>query len=223
MSYLDYLRFFPAAQREVDNLPQFVPLNSIMVMDIKDEPELADYQFYLNNDPLIIPTIIILYYQWINRPREGEIIDFANRITNKNDKNIIIDLIKNYISRHISNLSKEVGEIRDPSNEELVEQKESGVELQVRPVEPEPEGPIIDVNLMPVSARVISNEEKINDEYLPIATKIKVGGKTKKRINKYKKGKSKTNKTNKTLNKKSKKSINSKKYKKNRKTMRKKT
>ena len=47
MSYLDYLRFFPAAQREVANLPPYVKMNSIMVMDLKDEPELADYQFYL--------------------------------------------------------------------------------------------------------------------------------------------------------------------------------
>ena len=181
MSYLDYLRFFPAAQREVDNLPPYVPMNSIMVKDIKDEPELADYQFYLDNDPLLIPTIIILYYQWINHPSEGESIDFANRITNRNDKNIIIDLIKNYISRHMSNLAKEVGDIRDPTNEEFVERKEPGIELQVRPIEAEPEEQPIDVNLLPVSSRVISNEEKINDEYLPIANKIKVGGKTKKR------------------------------------------
>jgi hypothetical protein len=188
-------------------------MNSIMVMDIKDEPELADYQFYLNNDPLIIPTIIILYYQWINRPSEGESIDFAKRITNRNDKNIIIDLIKNYISRHISNLSKEVGEIRDPTNEELIEQKESGVELPVRPVEPDPEGTPIDVNLMPVSATVISDEEKINDENLPIATKVKSGGKTNKR---GKKVSNKSNKKSKKLNKskKTKKSKKSKKYKK---------
>jgi hypothetical protein len=187
MSYLDYLRFYPAAQREVDYLPPYVQSSSIMVMDIKDDPELADYQFYLNKDPLIIPTIIILYYQWINRPREGETINFAERITNKNDKNIIIDLIKNYISTHISNLAKEVGDIRDPSNEELVEQKESGVELQVRPVEPDPEGTPIDVNLMPVSATLISDEEEINDDFLPIARHIKFGGKTKKRRKNYKK------------------------------------
>ena len=156
-------------------------------MDIKDDPELADYQFYLNKDPSIIPTIIILYYQWINRPREGETINFAERITNKNDKNIIIDLIKNYISTHISNLAKEVGDIRDPSNEELLEENEPGVELKVRPIEAEPEEPPIDVNLLPVSARVISNEEKTNDEYLPIARHIKFGGKTKKRRKNYKK------------------------------------
>jgi len=186
MSYIDYLRFYPAAQREVDFLPQYVTSNSIMVMDIKDDPELADYQFYLNNDPLIIPTIIILYYQWINRETQGERIDLANRITNKNDKNIIIDLIKNYISTHISNLSKEVGEIRDPTNEELVEQKESGVELQVRPIEAELEERPIDVNLLPVSASVISNEENTNQN-LPIARHIKFGGKTKKRRKNYKK------------------------------------
>jgi len=186
MSYIDYLRFYPAAQREVNFLPQYVTSNSIMVMDIKDDPELADYQFYLNNDPLIIPTIIILYYQWINRETQGERIDLANRITNKNDKNIIIDLIKNYISTHISNLSKEVGEIRDPTNEELVEQKESGVELQVRPIEAELEERPIDVNLLPVSATVISNEENTNQN-LPIARHIKFGGKTKKRRKNYKK------------------------------------
>jgi hypothetical protein len=213
MSYIDYLRFYPAAQREVDFLPPYVPLNSIMVMDIKDDPELADYQFYLNNDPLIIPTIIILYYQWINREIQGERIDLANRITNKNDKNIIIDLIKNYISTHISNLSKEVGEIRDPTNEELVEQKESGVELQVRPIEAELEERPIDVNLLPVSATVISNEENTNQN-LPIARHIKFGGKTKKRRKNYKKvstkkhnktkfkTKFKTKKTNKKTNKK---------------------
>jgi hypothetical protein len=188
MSYIDYLTFYPAAQREVDFLPQYVTSNSIMVMDIKDDPELADYQFYLNNDPLIIPTIIILYYQWINRETQGERIDLANRITNKNDKNIIIDLIKNYISKHISNLATEVGEIRDPTNEELVEQKESGVELQVRPIEAEAEleERPIDVNLLPVSATVISNEENTNQN-LPIARHIKFGGKTKKRRKNYKK------------------------------------
>jgi hypothetical protein len=186
MSYIDYLRFYPAAQREVDFLPQYVFSNSIMVIDIKDDPELADYQFYLNNDPLIIPTIIILYYQWINRETQGERIDLANRITNKNDKNIIIDLIKNYISRHISNLATEVGEIRDPTNEELVEVNNPGVELQVRPIEAELEEPPIDVNLLPVSARVISNEENKNQN-LPIARHIKFGGKTKKRRKNYKK------------------------------------
>ena len=202
MSYLDYLIYYPSIQIRLENLPADT-LNSPMFIDIKNDPQLADYRFYLDNNPELIPGMVILYYEYINHER-GENIDFANTITNTNDRNIILDLIKNYISNHMSTLAREVGEIRDPSNEELVEQKEQGIELQVRPVDAEPEEPPIDVNLLPVSARVISNEEKINDKYLPTANKIKVGGKTKKSINKYKKGKSKTNKTNKKNNKKTK-------------------
>ena len=204
MSYLNYLQFFSRAQRDAEKLPPYVLINSIMVKDIKDEPELADDQFYLTNDPLIIPTIIILYYQFINRRREGEIINFAEPITNRNDKNIIIDLIKNYISTHISNLASEVGEIRDPTNEEIVEVPgvEQGIELPIRPINAIPEKPPIDVDLLPVDARILSNEE-ITNPNLPTAKPIKLnnGGKTKKRKNKYKKATNKKHKKHKRYKK----------------------
>jgi hypothetical protein len=213
---MNYFEEYPEVQRAVTELTEQT-LNSPMILDIKNNPRLADYQFYLDNNPRFIPAAIMVFYTYITSRYPGESLDVNNIISDDIEKNILINFIISEINLDIRNRRILAGEIRDPTNEELVEDNDPGIELRVRPIEAIPEELPIDVNLLPVSARVISNEEKIIQTNLPTASNIEVGGKTKKRINKYKKGKSKTNKTH---NKKSKKYKNNKK---NRKTMRKKT
>ena len=177
---MSYLEYYPGIQSMVDNL-SYETLNSPMVMDLKNDPQLADYQFYLDSNPELIPAILIFFYSYLNRLNDGESLNVANPITDSFVRNTIINLIKNEITSSISNTRRLAGEIRDPSNEELIELEEPGIELQVRPTEAVPEEPPIDVNLLPVSARVISNEEKPNQKNLPTARHIEVGGRTKKR------------------------------------------
>ena len=107
------------------------------------------------------------------------------------------------------------GEIIDPTNEELVEDNDPGIELPVRPIEAVPEEQPIDVNLLPIEATIVPGENNLISN-LPTAREV--GGKTKKRRNKYKRA------TNKRIKKiiKSYKKIKNKNKKKNRKTLRRK-
>ena len=239
---LDNFRFFfgpiPEIINSANNL-SVETLNMPIFTDIKNDPQLADFRFELDNNPRLIPALLMFYYYERVPPElQPEDLDLEQSISEP-ARSYIINLTRDLITheRHIRSVM--ANKIDDPDpNEEVDNENESGIQMRIKPsipiAEPEPidarpfeEGRIwqnqIDLDTMPVEAKIIPgeriNEEKINDEYLPIANKIKVGGKTKKRRNKYKKA---TNKKHKKIIR-SYKKLKNKKNKKNKKTKNRKT
>jgi hypothetical protein len=211
---MNYFEEYPEVQRAVTDLTEQT-LNSPMILDIKNNPRLSDYQFYLDNNPRLIPAAIMVYYTYITNRFPGESLDVNNIISDDIEKNILIDLIISEIKSDIRNRRILAGEIIDPTNEELVEDNDPGIELPVRPIEAVPEEQPIDVNLLPIEATIVPGENNLISN-LPTAREV--GGKTKKRRNKYKRA------TTKRIKKiiKSYKKIKNKNKKKNRKTLRRK-
>jgi len=228
---MDYFNNNPSIKREINGLSQET-LNSPMMIDIKNDPRLEEYQYYLNESPGLIPGAINLYHSYI-RPlddEEASNFDIENPISNEFDKSSIINLIINEIKSQIESINE--SPLKDSLKyDEIDDENNIGIQMRIKPsiaiAVPEPtdinlfeerEGrQPFDLDLINVDSTLIPDKKEQMNANFEIATPISRGGKTKKRINKYKKGKSKTNKTH---NKKSKKYKNNKK---NRKTMRKKT
>uniref|UniRef100_A0A6C0KRG1 Uncharacterized protein n=1 Tax=viral metagenome TaxID=1070528 RepID=A0A6C0KRG1_9ZZZZ len=229
---LDNFSFFfrpvPDIIHSVNNLPA-TTLNMPMFMDIKNDPQLLDYKFDLDNNPRLIPAVVMFYYEEkVPHDLRPENIDLEQSI-NGNARTFVINLVKDLIKTEINIRSNMTNQINDPDlDEEIIHGSEPGVEMQIKPsiqiAEPVPElfersqthNPY-DLDSIPVEATIIPGASEKDFTDLPQA--MQLAGKTKKRINKYKKGKKVKSKTIKTHNKKSKKSIKSKKYKKNRKTI----
>jgi len=187
---MNYFEEYPEVQRAVTELTEQT-LNSPMILDIKNNPRLADYQFYLDNNPRFIPAAIMVYYTYITSRYPGESLDVDNIISDDIEKNILINFIISEINLDIRNRRDLAGEIRDPTNEELVEDNDPGIELRVRPIEAVPEEQPIDVNLLPIEATIVPGE---NNSISNLPNAREVGGKTKKRKNKYKKASNKKHK-----------------------------
>jgi hypothetical protein len=187
---MNYFEEYPEIQRAVNDLTEQT-LNSPMILDIKNNPRLADYQFYLDNNPRFIPAAIMVYYTYITSRYLGESLDVNNIISDDIEKNILINFIISEINLDIRNRRILAGEIRDPTNEELVEDNDPGIELRVRPIEAVPEEQPIDVNLLPIEATIVPGE---NNSISNLPNAREVGGKTKKRKNKYKKASNKKHK-----------------------------
>jgi len=202
---INYFKGYPRIQRAVTQLTE-ESINSPMVMDIKNNPRLADYQFYLDNNPELIPGALIFCYTYI-LDHPSNTLNVNNIISDDFEKNTVINTIIGEIELGINNRRELAREVPNLSNEELVVEDEPGIELPIRPIEAIPEELPIDVNLLPVEATIVPGEN-ISISNLPTARHIELGGKTKKRRNKFKKGKRKTK------SKKSKNSKNSKKSKK---------
>lgn len=228
---LDNFRFFfgqiPEIINSANNL-SVETLNMPIFTDIKNDPQLADFRFELDNNPRLIPAALMFYYyEFVPPELQPEDLDLEQSI-NEPARSYIINLIKDLITheRHIRSVL--ANKIDDPDpNEEVDNENESGIQMRIKPsipiAEPEPidarpleEGRIwqnqIDLDTMPVEAKIIPGEI-INEENMVTATPIYRGGKTKKRRNKYKKA----------TNKKHKKIIRSYKKLKNKKTKNKKT
>jgi len=187
---MNYFEEYPEIQRAVNDLTEQT-LNSPMILDIKNNPRLADYQFYLDNNPRFIPAAIMVYYTYITSRYPGESLDVNNIISDDIEKNILINFIISEINLDIRNRRDLAGEIRDPTNEELVEDNDPGIELRVRPIEAVPVEQPIDVNLLPIEATIVPGE---NNSISNLPNAREVGGKTKKRKNKYKKASNKKHK-----------------------------
>jgi len=187
---MNYFEEYPEVQRAVNELTEQT-LNSPMILDIKNNPRLADYQFYLDNNPRFIPAAIMVFYTYITSRYPGESLDVDNIISDDIEKNILINFIISEINLDIRNRRDLAGEIRDPTNEELVEDNDPGIELRVRPIEAVPEEQPIDVNLLPIEATIVPGE---NNSISNLPNAREVGGKTKKRKNKYKKASNKKHK-----------------------------
>jgi len=187
---MNYFEEYPEVQRAVTELTEQT-LNSPMILDIKNNPRLADYQFYLDNNPRFIPAAIMVFYTYITSRYPGESLDVDNIISDDIEKNILINFIISEINLDIRNRRDLAGEIRDPTNEELVEDNDPGIELRVRPIEAVPEEQPIDVNLLPIEATIVPGE---NNSISNLPNAREVGGKTKKRKNKYKKASNKKHK-----------------------------
>lgn len=185
---MNFFEEHPEIQRLANQLTEET-LNSPMILDIKDDPRLAYYKFYLDNNPTLIPAALMFYYTYVINNYPDESIDVDNIISDNPEsfeKTTLINLIKSEINLHIRNSSRLANEIRDPSDE-LVEAEEPGIELKVRPVEAIP----VDLPINMIEATILPNEE-ITNPNLPTARQI--GGKTKKRKDKYKKATNKKHK-----------------------------
>jgi hypothetical protein len=187
---MNHFEEYPEIQRAVTELTEQT-LNSPMILDIKNNPRLADYQFYLDNNPRFIPAAIMVFYTYITSRYPGESLDVNNIISDDIEKNILINFIISEINLDIRNRRILAGEIRDPTNEELVQDNDPGIELRVRPIEAVPEEQPIDVNLLPIEATIVPGE---NNSISNLPNAREVGGKTKKRKNKYKKASNKKHK-----------------------------
>jgi len=187
---MNHFEEYPEVQRAVNELTEQT-LNSPMILDIKNNPRLADYQFYLDNNPRFIPAAIMVFYTYITSRYPGESLDVDNIISDDIEKTILINFIISEINLDIRNRRDLAGEIRDPTNEELVENNDPGIELRVRPIEAVPEEQPIDVNLLPIEATIVPGE---NNSISNLPNAREVGGKTKKRKNKYKKASNKKHK-----------------------------
>jgi len=187
---MNHFEEYPEVQRAVTELTEQT-LNSPMILDIKNNPRLADYQFYLDNNPRFIPAAIMVFYTYITSRYPGESLDVDNIISDDIEKTILINFIISEINLDIRNRRDLAGEIRDPTNEELVENNDPGIELRVRPIEAVPEEQPIDVNLLPIEATIVPGE---NNSISNLPNAREVGGKTKKRKNKYKKASNKKHK-----------------------------
>lgn len=228
---LDNFRFFFGPVPDIINSANYLSvetLNMPMFTDIKNDPQLADFRFELDNNPRLIPAALMFYYyQMVSPELQPEDIDLEQSISEP-ARSFIINLIKDLINheRHLrSDLANQI--VNPDPNEEVDNENESGIQMRIKPsipiAEPEPidarpfeEGRIwqnqIDLDAIPVEAKLIP-DEGINEENIVTATPIYRGGKTKKRRNKYKKA----------TNKKHKKIIRSYKKLKNKKTKNRKT
>ena len=209
---LDNFRFFfgqiPEIINSANNL-SVETLNMPMFTEIKNDPQLADFRFELDNNPRLIPAALMFYYyEFVPPELQPEDLDLEQSISEP-ARSYIINLTRDLITheRHIR--SDMANKINDPDpNEEVDNENESGIQMRIKPsipiAEPEPidarpfeEGRIwqnqIDLDAMPVEAKIIPGE-RINEENMVTATPIYRGGKTKKRRNKYKKATNKKHK-----------------------------
>lgn len=211
-----FFRHFPDIINMVNNYSNET-INAPMFMDLKNDPRLRDYRFFIDNNPRLIPAAVLFYYsEVLPEDQHPDRVNIYEPMSDFVAKSYVINLIKDLINTEISYRSDISNSIVGPDiTEEIDDGNNSGVEMLIRPTpaiaEPFPVhsepfvGPIrgqqpvyLDSKLS--EARIISQDEQINEEEkLPEAKQI--AGKTKRKRRNTNKKYKKSHKLKKSKNK----------------------